>query len=55
MVSFVRSMALSPCMFGVVGPECVVAQDADDLTRLLAIFGRRNPEDQRSLNRHQVT
>jgi hypothetical protein len=31
-------------MFGVVGPECVVAQDAD-LTRLLAIFGRRNSED----------
>jgi uncharacterized protein (TIGR03086 family) len=28
-------------MSGLVGPECVVAQDADDLTRLLAIFGRR--------------
>lgn len=27
---------------GLVGPECAVAQDADDLTRLLAIFGRRN-------------
>lgn len=27
---------------GLVGPECAVAEDADDLTRLLAIFGRRN-------------
>lgn len=26
---------------GLVGPECAVAEDADDLTRLLAIFGRR--------------
>ncbi len=25
---------------GMVGPECAVAGDADDLTRLLAIFGR---------------
>jgi uncharacterized protein (TIGR03086 family) len=25
-----------------VGPECAVAEDADDLTRLLAAFGRRN-------------
>jgi uncharacterized protein (TIGR03086 family) len=32
-------------MSGLVGPECVVAQDANDLTRLLAIFGRRNSED----------
>lgn len=24
---------------GLVGPECAVAEDADDLTRLLAIFG----------------
>jgi hypothetical protein len=30
-------------MSGDVGPECAVAEDADDLTRLLAIFGRRNP------------
>lgn len=30
---------------GLVGPECAVAQDADDLTRLLAIFGRRNPDE----------
>jgi uncharacterized protein (TIGR03083 family) len=27
---------------GLVGPECAVPEDADDLTRLLAIFGRRN-------------
>jgi uncharacterized protein (TIGR03086 family) len=26
---------------GLVGPECAVAEDAGDLTRLLAIFGRR--------------
>ena len=25
-----------------VGPECPVPEDADDLTKLLAIFGRRN-------------
>lgn len=25
---------------GLVGPECVVAGDADDLARLLAVFGR---------------
>jgi uncharacterized protein (TIGR03086 family) len=30
---------------GEVGPECAVAHDADDLTRLLAIFGRRNRGD----------
>ena len=28
-----------------VGPECAVAEDADDLTRLLAIFGRHNPDN----------
>jgi uncharacterized protein (TIGR03086 family) len=27
---------------GLIGPECAVPEDADDLTRLLAIFGRRN-------------
>lgn len=27
---------------GLIGPECAAAEDADDLTRLLAIFGRRN-------------
>jgi hypothetical protein len=30
-------------MSGLIGPECAVADDARDLTRLLAIFGRRNP------------
>jgi hypothetical protein len=30
---------------GMVGPERAVAEDADDLTRLLAIFGRHNPDD----------
>lgn len=28
--------------FGLAGPECAVAEDADDLTMLLAIFGRRS-------------
>lgn len=32
-------------MSGLVGPEYAVAEDADDLTRLLAIFGRRNLGD----------
>lgn len=32
-------------MAGEVRPECAVAQDADDLTRLLAILGRRNRGD----------
>jgi uncharacterized protein (TIGR03086 family) len=27
---------------GLIGPECAVPADADDLTRLLAIFGRHN-------------
>ena len=30
---------------GMVSPERAVAEDADDLTRLLAIFGRHNPND----------
>jgi hypothetical protein len=29
---------------GLIGPQCAVAEDADDLTRLLAISGRRNPD-----------
>jgi len=29
-----------------LGPECAVAEDADDLTRLLAIFGRRGTSRQ---------
>jgi hypothetical protein len=32
-------------MSGLIGPECAVAEDADDLTRLLPVFGRRNPDD----------
>ena len=38
-----RQFALVLRMSGEVGPECAVAEDADDLTRLLAIFGLRNP------------
>jgi uncharacterized protein (TIGR03086 family) len=38
---------------GLVGPECAVAEDADDLTRLLAVFGRRNPDDQGSLGKQR--
>ena len=30
--------------FGLIGPECAVAGDADDLTRLLAVLGRRNAD-----------
>jgi hypothetical protein len=30
-------------MSGLIGPERAVSDDADDLTRLLAIFGRRDP------------
>jgi uncharacterized protein (TIGR03086 family) len=37
-----RQFATLARLSGLVGPECAVAQDADDLTRLLAIFGRRN-------------
>jgi uncharacterized protein (TIGR03086 family) len=40
-----RQFTLLARMSGLVGPECAVAEDADDLTRLLAIFGRRNPGD----------
>jgi uncharacterized protein (TIGR03086 family) len=39
-----RRFAVLLRMSGEVGPECAVAEDADDLTRLLAIFGRRNPQ-----------
>ena len=38
-----RQFAPLARLSGWVGPECDVAEDADDLTRLLAIFGRRNP------------
>ena len=37
-----RQFAPLARLSGLVGPECAVAEDADDLTRLLAIFGRRN-------------
>ena len=37
-----RQFATLARLSGLVGPECAVAEDADDLTRLLAIFGRRN-------------
>ena len=40
-----RQFAPIARMSGLVGPECAVAEDADDLTRLLAILGRRNPDD----------
>ena len=39
-----RQFAVMARLSGLVGPECAVAEDADDLTRLLAIFGRRNPD-----------
>jgi uncharacterized protein (TIGR03086 family) len=38
-----REFAPVARLTGLVGPECAVADDADDLTRLLAIFGRRIP------------
>lgn len=40
-----RRAACAPVarLTGLIGPECAVAGDADDLTRLLAIFGRRIP------------
>jgi uncharacterized protein (TIGR03086 family) len=37
-----REFAVLARWSGLIGPECAVAEDADDLTRLLAIFGRRN-------------
>jgi uncharacterized protein (TIGR03086 family) len=38
-----RQFAPIARMSGLVGPECAVAGDAGDLTRLLAIVGRRDP------------
>jgi hypothetical protein len=35
-----RQFASLARLSGLVGPECTVAEDTDDLTRLLAIFGR---------------
>jgi uncharacterized protein (TIGR03086 family) len=37
-----RQFAPMARLAGMIGPEYPVAEDADDLTRLLAIFGRRN-------------
>ena len=37
-----RQFAPLARLSGLIGPECAAAEDADDLTRLLAIFGRRN-------------
>lgn len=39
-----RQLAPTARQFGLVGPECTVAENADDLTRLLAILGRRNAD-----------
>jgi uncharacterized protein (TIGR03086 family) len=38
-----RQFAPVARMSGLIGPERAVPGDADDLTRLLAIFGRRDP------------
>jgi uncharacterized protein (TIGR03086 family) len=38
-----RQFAPVARLSGLIGPECAVPDDADDLTRLLAIFGRRAP------------
>lgn len=40
-----RQFAPVARLSGLIGPECAVADDADDLTRLLAILGRHNPAD----------
>ena len=39
-----RQFATMARSFGLIGPECAVAEDADDLTRLLAILRRRNAD-----------
>lgn len=39
-----RQFAPLARLSGLVGPECAVPEDADDLTRLLAIFSRRNTD-----------
>jgi uncharacterized protein (TIGR03086 family) len=43
-----RQFAPMARLSGMIGPECSVAEGADDLTRLLAIFGRRNLRPWRS-------
>jgi uncharacterized protein (TIGR03086 family) len=37
-----RQLAPLARLSGLIGPECAVPADTDDLTRLLAIFGRHN-------------
>jgi hypothetical protein len=44
-----RQFAPLARLSGLVGPECAVPEDADDLTRLLAIFGRPDTSSKRSL------
>ena len=44
-----RQFAPLARLSGLVGPECAVPEDADDLTRLLAIFGRHNTDSSGSL------
>ena len=39
-----RQFAPMARSFGLIGPKCAVSEDADDLTRLLAILGRRNAD-----------
>jgi hypothetical protein len=39
-----REFAPLARLSGLVGPECSVTEGADDFTRLLAIFGRRNTD-----------
>ena len=41
-LALARQFASLARLSGLVGPECAVAEDAGDLTRLLAIFGRQN-------------
>jgi uncharacterized protein (TIGR03086 family) len=40
-----RQFAPVARLLGAIGPECALAGDADDLTRLLAVCGRCNPRD----------
>jgi len=39
-----RQFAVLARLSGLIGPECPVTENADDLTRLLAIFGRRSTD-----------
>jgi hypothetical protein len=44
-----RQFAPLARLSGLVGPECAVPEDADDLARLLAIFGRPDTSSKGSL------